>query len=215
MALVNQDTKEVQFKIVYCGGAFAGKTTNLHHIHARIDDPHRGSLQSMAASSARDLFFDYLPIAPVLIRGYHTRFNLFTVPSTAKSEASRQLILRGADGIVFVVDGAKPISAAKEEMDRLRCSLEANGQDWESFPRIIQLNKIDHPLPFGSLRHEEWPKMFLPDEKWILAVASQGYNVFATLNTVAEEALQRFHDGLAASDGDLSSFRHHESGIKS
>lgn len=106
MALVNHDTREVQFKIVYCGPAFSGKTTNLQHIHGRIDDDRRGDLLSMATSTDRTVFFDYLPIDAVLIKGYHTKFQLYTVPGQVAYNATRQLVLRGADGLVFVVDSS-------------------------------------------------------------------------------------------------------------
>ncbi len=202
MALVNHDTKEVQFKIVYCGPAFSGKTTNLQHIHGRIDDDRRGDLLSMATSTDRTVFFDYLPIDAVLIKGYHTKFQLYTVPGQVAYNATRQLVLRGADGLVFVVDSSP--EKLEENAQALRTTeenLAQNGVVMDELPFVLQYNKRDVPgavaVEHLNLLLNQRPTPFPVVE----AVASQGYNVFATLNSVAEEVLQRFHASVASGGG--------------
>lgn len=195
MALVNHDTKEVQFKIVYCGPAMAGKTTNLQYIHSKIDDDRRGDLLQMATSTDRRVFFDYLPIGAVLIKGYHTKFMLYTVPGNCEYNATRQLILRGADGIVFVVDGGRPPEESRNALQVLREGMKYANLPWEDTPWVTQLNKADHPP--GILPLSTYPGFLgLQDRPHVEAVAAQGFNVFHTLNTVAEEVLQRFHVSL-------------------
>jgi len=203
MALVNHDTKEVQFKIVYCGPAFSGKTTNLQHIHGRIDDERRGDLLSMATSTDRTVFFDYLPIDAVLIKGYHTKFQLYTVPGQVAYNATRQLVLRGADGLVFVADSSP--EKLEENAQALRTTQEnlaQNGVVMDELPFVLQYNKRDVPGAVAVehlnllLNHRSNPFPIVE------AVAAQGYNVFATLNSVAEEVLQRFHVTVAGVDPD-------------
>jgi signal recognition particle receptor subunit beta len=198
MCLVNHDTKEVQFKIVYCGAACAGKTTNLQHIHARIDDDRRGDLLSMATGTDREVFFDYLPIDAVLIRGYHTKFQLYTVPGAARCTWLPVTVLRGADGIVFVVDSTSgKLEEAKQCLETTRENLRQNGVDPEDMPWVYQLNKRDQPgVPtVDDMR----ARLGLVCVETIEAVASQGFNVFATLNVVAQECLERFHGSLPQS----------------
>lgn len=203
MALVNHDTREVQFKIVYCGPAFSGKTTNLQHIHGRIDEDRRGDLLSMATSTDRTVYFDYLPIDAVLIQGYHTKFQLYTVPGQVAYNATRQLVLRGADGLVFVVDSSPAkLEENAQALRTTRENLTQNGVVMEELPFVLQYNKRDVP---GAVAVEHL-NLLLNDRPVpfpvVEAVASQGYNVFATLNAVAEEVLQRFHATVAASGGE-------------
>ncbi len=194
MALVNHDTQEVQFKIVYCGPAFSGKTTNLHYVHSQIDDDQRGDLLSMATSTDRTVFFDYLPIDAVLIKGYHTRFQLYTVPGQVAYHATRQLVLRGADGIVFVADSSPDrLEANAEALQITRENLAHNGVELEELPLVLQFNKrdVDGAIPVDHLN------MLLNSGEETVphfeAVASKGTQVFATLNEVAQEVLRRFH----------------------
>ena len=104
MATVNHGAREITFKVVYCGTPLGGKTTNLTHIHSRLDDGIRGDLVSLATANDRTLFFDFLPLEAPKIYGYDTKFQLYTVPGQVAYNATRQLVLRGADGIVFVAD---------------------------------------------------------------------------------------------------------------
>tara|TARA_R110002096_G_scaffold24760_6_gene77929 strand:- start:4860 stop:5522 length:663 start_codon:yes stop_codon:yes gene_type:complete len=196
MALVNHDTREVQFKIVFCGPAFSGKTTNLQYIHSRIEDDQRGELLSMATSTDRTVFFDYLPIDAVLIQGYHTRFQLYTVPGQVAYNATRQLVLRGVDGLVFVADSSadkleENVQALKTMEENI---VESGGSSLDELPFVLQYNKRDLPDAVAVdhlnlvLNQREKPVPVFE------AVASQGYNVFATLNEVAQETIRRFHE---------------------
>lgn len=200
MALVNHDSREVQFKIVYCGPAFSGKTTNLHYVHSQIDDGQRGDLLSMATSTDRTVFFDYLPIDAVLIKGYHTRFQLYTVPGQVAYNATRQLVLRGVDGLVFVADSAPDrLEANAESMQSTRENLAQNGVSMDELPMVLQYNKrdvegatpVDHLNMLLNQGENPWPHFE--------SVASQGHNVFATLNEVSQEVLRRFHQSIGDS----------------
>lgn len=200
MALVNHDTREVQFKIVYCGPAFSGKTTNLQHIHGRIDQDRRGDLLSMATSTDRTVFFDYLPMEAVVVKGYHTKFQLYTVPGQLAYNATRQLVLRGADGLVFVADSSpEKLEENAQALRSTRENLHQNGVVMEELPVVLQYNKRDCPGAVGvgvmNLVLNDRPQPLPVVE----AVASQGYNVFATLNAVVEEILLRFHASLPGS----------------
>ena len=198
MAVVNHDTKEVSFKLVYCGTPMGGKTTNLNYIHSRIDGSQRGDLVSLATSSDRTLFFDFLPIQTVVINGYRTRFMLYTVPGQVCYNATRQMVLKGVDGIIFVADSK--LDRMEENLTAWR-SMERNLADnrtpLSTLPLILQYNKRDLPdaaplqymeyvLNNGPLRYPHFE-----------ASAPAGTNVFATLNALAQEILQRFHRAAA------------------
>lgn len=198
MAVVNHDTKEVSFKLVYCGTPMGGKTTNLNYIHSRIDGNQRGDLVSLATSSDRTLFFDFLPIQTVVINGYKTRFMLYTVPGQVCYNATRQMVLKGVDGVIFVADS---------QLDRMQENLTAwrgmernlhdNHTPLTQLPLILQLNKRDLPgvAPVQYLEYvlNNGPRRFPVFE----AAAASGVNVFATLNALAQEILQRFHRAAA------------------
>jgi len=198
MALVNHDQREVQFKIVYCGPAFGGKTTNLHHIHSRLEDEQRGELLSMATSTDRTVFFDYLPIDAVLIKGYHTKFQLYTVPGQVAYNATRQLVLRGADGLVFVADSSPDrMEDNVQSLNSLMENLEESGTRLEEMPFVLQYNKRDVP---DAVAVEHLDLILNQREARVPAfetVASQGTNVFATLNAVSQEILKRFHESVS------------------
>jgi mutual gliding-motility protein MglA len=194
MAVVNHDTKEVSFKLVYCGTPMGGKTTNLNYIHSRIDGSQRGDLVSLATSSDRTLFFDFLPIQTVVINGYKTRFMLYTVPGQVNYNATRQMVLKGVDGIIFVADSQ--IDRMEENLTAWR-SMERNLQDNQTplsqLPLVLQFNKRDLPN-IAPVQYMEYvlnngPRRF----PFFEAAASSGGNVFATLNALAQEILQRFH----------------------
>jgi hypothetical protein len=197
MALVNHDEREVQFKIVYCGPAFGGKTTNLHHIHSRLEEQQRGELLSMATSTDRTVFFDYLPIDAVLIKGYHTKFQLYTVPGQVAYNATRQLVLRGADGLVFVADSSpERLEANVQALQTLEGNLVENGIKLEEIPFVLQYNKRD----VGEAVEVEHLELVLNQRRvrmpFFETVASEGVNVFATLNAVSQEVLRRFHESV-------------------
>src|SRR5688572_823958 len=177
-----------------------GKTTNLNYIHSRIDGTQRGDLVSLATSSDRTLFFDFLPIQTVVINGYKTRFMLYTVPGQVHYNATRQMVLKGVDGIIFVADSQ--IDRMEENLTAWRGmerNLHDNHTPLASLPLVIQYNKRDLPgvapvqylefvLNNGALRFPHFE-----------AAAAAGVNVFSTLNALAQEVLQRFHCAAARS----------------
>ncbi len=193
MAIVNHETKEVTFKIVYCGTPLGGKTTNLSYIHSKVGQDHRGDLISLATSSDRTLFFDFLPINTTIINGFHTRFQLYTVPGQVYYNATRQLVLRGVDGLVFVADSSAPRMEENTASFRSMCqNVMDNGSEPSRIPLVLQYNKRDLPdavpldylnyLLNGGGHHAAFE-----------SVAQAGQNVFATLNSVTQQVLSRFH----------------------
>lgn len=199
MAIVNHDTREATFKIVYAGTPVSGKTTNLAYIHARIDSGQRGDLLSLATSTDRTLYFDFMPVTATLINGYQTKFVIYTVPGQVHYNATRQLVLRGADGIVFVADSHPDRLEDNVESARtLVRNLRDNGLSVGQVPLVLQYNKRD--LPEAAPRaHLDYLLNRLPQPLPAFeTVASRGINVFATLNAVSQMILQRFHAGTAA-----------------
>ena len=143
MALVNHQDREVTFKIVYCGTPGGGKTTNLSAIHSRLAPDVRGDLVSMATSSDSTIFFDYVHVEKVVINGYHTRFQLYTVPGQANYNATRELLLRGADGVIFVADSDPArMEENLEAFHTMMRNLESNGIRQAEFPLVLQLSLI-------------------------------------------------------------------------
>ncbi len=198
MAVVNHETREVAFKIVYCGTPMGGKTTNLNYIHGRIDRSQRGDLVSLATSTDRTLFFDFLPIHTVVINGYATRFMLYTVPGQVCYNATRQLVLKGVDGIVFVADSLLDrMEDNVSAWQSLQKNLADNGVAIEQLPLVFQYNKrdLEHVAPVPYL--EYLLNNGAPRRRHFETAASTGHNVFATLNSLAEEILQRFHRATA------------------
>jgi mutual gliding-motility protein MglA len=194
MAIVNHETREVTFKIVYAGTPVGGKTTNLAYIHARIDPGQRGDMVSLATSTDRTLFFDFVPINTVMINGYKTKFLLYTVPGQVQYNATRQLVLRGADGIIFVADSQfDRLEENVESARTLMKNLHENHMTLDALPLVLQYNKRDVPnaAPVAYLEYllNSGPVPFPSFE----TVAAQGVNVFATLNAVSQLVLQRFH----------------------
>lgn len=194
MAVVNHDTRDVSFKLVYCGTPMGGKTTNLQYIHSRIEGSQRGELVTLATSSDRTLFFDFLPIQTVVINGYRTRFCLYTVPGQVHYQATRQMTLKGVDGIIFVADSR--LERMEENLTAWRGmvrNLTDNGTPLETLPLVMQYNKRDLPgiAPPQYMEYllNNGPKRF----PFYEASAATGTNVFATLNALAQEVLQRFH----------------------
>lgn len=196
MAVINHDTREVSFKLVYCGTPMGGKTTNLSYIHSHIGRDQRGDLVALATANDRTLFFDFLPVHTMVINGYKTKFMLYTVPGQVCYNATRQMVLRGADGIVFVADS---------QLDRMEENLTAwggmlrnlgdNGLPFEELPAILQFNKRDLPgsAPVAYMEYllNSGPRRLPVFE----AAATTGANVFATLNALAQDVLHRFHHG--------------------
>ncbi len=213
MASIHHAERYVSFKIVYCGTPIGGKTTNLQHVHQCLDPETRGDLISLATAQDRTLFFDFLAVEAVVLNGYRTRFHLYTVPGQIVYNATYQLVLRQADGVVFVADS---------QLDRQRDNIHAwqnfeanlrlNGQNIEQIPIVLQYNKRDAPnaapveymeylLNNGQQRHLSYE-----------AAASRGHNVLTTLNAVSHQVLARFASRVHEFDGPSSTLSHDERG---
>jgi len=185
MSMINYASREINCKIVYYGTGLGGKTTNLEYIYSRVNPETKGKMISLATETERTLFFDFLPIDLGEIRGFKTRFHLYTVPGQVYYNASRRLILKGVDGIVFVADSqATRAEANIESMHNLYENLETYGYDLQTIPFAIQYNKRDmtNIVPAEELRAQINP-LGVPDFE---AVAIEGKGVFETLSTVSK-----------------------------
>jgi signal recognition particle receptor subunit beta len=146
MSMINYASREINCKIVYYGPGLGGKTTNLEHVYGRVQPDTRGKLISLATETERTLFFDFLPVDLGTIRGFKTRFHLYTVPGQVYYNASRKLILKGVDGIVFVADSQmERMEANQEAMQNLYDNMSEYGYDLTTMPFVVQYNKRDLP----------------------------------------------------------------------
>src|SRR5512138_1985957 len=148
MAIINQGTKELQVKIVYYGPAMGGKTTNLVQVHDHVQTAagNKGKLVSLATSSDRTLFFDFLPLEALSIKGFRTKFQLYTVPGQVIYNTTRQLVLRGADGVVFVADSQyDKMEDNIKSLQNLEDNLKSVNLNFEDIPYVLQYNKRDLP----------------------------------------------------------------------
>jgi signal recognition particle receptor subunit beta len=188
MAFINYASREINCKIVYYGPGLCGKTTNLQTIYQRTAPESRGKMISLATETERTLFFDFLPLALGDIRGFKTRFHLYTVPGQVFYDASRKLILKGVDGVVFVADCQEErLDANVESMENLKDNLEEHGYQLEKLPFVIQYNKVDLPN-LSSL--EELKELLNPNKvPEFKACALTGEGVFETLKAVAKQIL--------------------------
>ena len=194
MSFINFAAREINCKIVYYGAGLGGKTTNLQHVFDKTADKNRGKMISLATETDRTLFFDFLPLDLGTVRGFKTRFHLYTVPGQVFYDASRKLILRGVDGVVFVADSQEErMDANIEALDNLNDNLKEHGYDFAKIPYVLQLNKRDLPnaLPVDTLRKE----LIKKGESVFEAVASQGMGVFETLKEVARQVLVELKKG--------------------
>ncbi len=192
MPVVNDDTQEVQFKLVFSGAALSGKTSNVAYVHRALDEGQRGDLISLNTSADRTLFFDYLPVNPVLIAGYQTKFILYTVPGQVVYNATRELVLRGVDGLVFVVDSrASQFDANREAWRNLLSTLRDSGRDLDQIPLIFQYNKRDaaDAVPVDQLEDTFNPGGRPHAE----AIATTGQGVMETLDALSSQVLAQFH----------------------
>jgi signal recognition particle receptor subunit beta len=188
MTFINYAAREINCKIVYYGPGLGGKTTNLQYIYSKTNPNAKGKLISLATESDRTLFFDFLPLELGTIRGFRTRFHLYTVPGQVFYDASRKLILKGADGLVFVADSQYARMDANEESVRnLRENLRSHVLDLATTPYILQLNKRD--LPNAVPVEEMTEALRVKDEQVFEAVATTGVGVFETLKAVARMVL--------------------------
>ncbi len=189
MALVNHTTREINTKIVYYGPGLCGKTTNIHLIYHRISPNQRGKLISLATETDRTLFFDFLPVELGTIKNYKVRFHLYTVPGQVFYNATRKLVLKGADGLIFVADSQRALLEANlESLADLRDNLAEQGVNIIEFPMVIQYNKRDLPdvLSVEDLNASLNPRNALYYE----AVATTGEGVLKTFTAISKLVLQ-------------------------
>jgi len=185
MSFINYASREINCKIVYYGPGLCGKTTNLQYIYQKTAPDAKGKMISLATETERTLFFDFLPLALGEIRGFKTRFHLYTVPGQVFYDASRKLILKGVDGVVFVADSQEERSDANiESLDNLRVNLKEQGYDLDKLPYVVQYNKRDlsNILTLEELRRDINPTNAPEFE----ACATSGEGVFETLKAVAK-----------------------------
>jgi signal recognition particle receptor subunit beta len=194
MSFINYLSREINCKIVYYGPGLCGKTTNLQYIYNKTSPDAKGKMISLATETERTLFFDFLPLALGEVRGFKTRFHLYTVPGQVFYDASRKLILKGVDGVIFVADSQiARMEANCESMDNLRTNLAEQGYSLDKMPFVVQYNKRDMPgiAPVDELRAVLNPQG-VPDFE---AIASTGPGVFETLKAVAKLVFHEFKRG--------------------
>src|SRR3989344_6814680 len=144
MSFINYKTKEIHCKIVYYGPGLSGKTTNLQYIYQKTSNLNKSAMISLDTQTERTLFFDFLPLAVGKIRGFHVRFHLYTVPGQVFYDASRKLILKGADGVVFVADSqVQRMEANLESLRNLEFHIQGQGTSLKDLPHVVQYNKRD------------------------------------------------------------------------
>ena len=193
MSIINYANKEIQFKVVYYGPALFCKTTNLAYIHSQVDSTSKGELVSLATAADRTLFFDFLPLNAVVIKGFKTKFQLYTVPGQVIYNATRQLVLRSVDGVVFVADSQWDKREENvESFKNLSDNLARQGASLDQVPYVLQYNKRDMPnvAPIHYLEY------LLNNRgkrtKSFPVVATTGQGVFGTLNSISRLLLHKF-----------------------
>ncbi len=188
MTFINYVARELNCKIVYYGPGLGGKTTNLQHVYSITAAENKGKLISLATETERTLFFDFLPVDLGQIRGFRTRFHLYTVPGQVFYDASRKLILRGVDGVVFVADSQEErLDANLESISNLQTNLKEHGFDIARIPYVLQLNKRDLP---NIVPAEEMRKLLqVKGEPVFEAIAMRGVGVLDTLKAVVRQVL--------------------------
>jgi signal recognition particle receptor subunit beta len=196
MSFVNYHSKEVNCKIVYYGPGLGGKTTNIQYVYQKTSGENKGNIISLNTENERTLFFDFLPLDLGEIRGFKTRFHLYTVPGQVFYEASRKLILRGVDGVVFVADSqVERAEANVESLKSLETNLIEQGYDISKIPLVMQWNKRDLPnvIPTAELEAtlNKWKSPSFE------AQAVSGVGVFETLKMVSKLVLMNLKGGLS------------------
>jgi mutual gliding-motility protein MglA len=194
MSFINYSSREINCKIVYYGPGLCGKTTNLQYIYNKTAAETKGKLISLSTETDRTLFFDFLPLSLGEIRGFKTRFHLYTVPGQVFYDASRRLILKGVDGVVFVADSqVERMEANQESLENLKINLAEQGFDINKIPYVIQYNKRDLPnaVPVEEMAQNLNPRNIPQYE----AIAPTGVGVFDTLKAVAKLVLTELRKG--------------------
>ena len=189
MSFINYSAREINCKLVYYGPGLGGKTTNLQHIYKRVDPSAKGKLISLATETERTLFFDFMPLHLGEIRGFKVRLHLYTVPGQVFYDASRKLILKGADGVIFVADSQlERMESNIESLQNLEQNLGEQGLILEKMPFVLQYNKRD--LPNVVSIEDLQRALNTRNVPWFGAVASTGAGVFETLKAIAKMVLQ-------------------------
>jgi mutual gliding-motility protein MglA len=190
MSMINYASREINCKIVYYGPGLGGKTTNIEYVYDKVAPSTRGKLISLATETERTLFFDFLPVDLGTIRGFKTRFHLYTVPGQVYYNASRKLILKGVDGVVFVADSqVERQDANLEAMHNLYENLAEHGHDPRSMPFVMQYNKRDLP---NIAAVEELDRALNPTSvPFFEAVGTRGVGVFDTLKAVSKQVIKQ------------------------
>ncbi len=199
MSLVNFTAREITCKIVYYGPGRSGKTTNLHYVYSRVPETRRGRMVSLATQTDRTLFFDFLPIDLGQISGFTTRFQLYTVPGQVYYNATRRLVLQGADGVVFVADSqARQLDENIESLQNLQANLLDHGVDIRGLPLVLQYNKQDLPRELILTSTDLDDALNFRSLPSFPADALHGVGVFETLKSISEQVLKRLAQGTTA-----------------
>ena len=194
MSLINHKAQEINCKIIYYGPGLCGKTTNIQHIYENIRPDQKGKLVKVGSENERTLFFDFLPLAAGEVRGYKTRFHVYSIPGQTFYEVSRHFILKGVDGVVFVVDSAPDrMEANLESFEELQRALDSQGYDIHKLPLVFQYNKRDlsECVPIREL---EAPFIAMKRPHFE-AVASRGEGVMQTLQAVSRWVVRELKGG--------------------
>ncbi len=194
MSFINYAGKEINCKIVYVGAGLSGKTTNVQYIFEHTQQESKGKLMTLSTENERTLFFDFLPLAVGEVRGYKTRFHLYTIPGQTFYEVSHQFILKGVDGVVFVADSqAERMEANIESFELLERSLEKQGYDLGKLPLAFQYNKRDLA---SVVSVQELQATFNPKRRpFFEAVANKGEGVMDTLQEISQSVIQELKRG--------------------
>jgi len=199
MSAINYASKEIYFKIVYYGPGMCGKTSNLQYVHKAVPQDNKGDLVSLATDQDRTLFFDFLPVEALQVHGFTTKFQLYTVPGQVYYNATRRLVLRGVDGIVFVADSQW--NKMKENVESFR-NLEENLAEYEysfdEIPYVLQYNKRDLPViaPVEYLEYVLNRRAMRVSS--FESVATEGTGVFDTLNRISKLVLHQLNQEMEA-----------------
>lgn len=190
MALINVAAREIHCKVVYYGPGMGGKTSNLQYIHSAVPRETKGELLSIATETERTLFFDFLPLDLGKVRGFSTRFHLYTVPGQILYERTRVAVLNGADGVVFVADSQK--HKLEENINSLRelaINITKQNKKFQEFPIVLQYNKRDLPNALSS----ELLDKYLNTLRWTRfdAVATMGVGIFDTLRSISKLVISK------------------------
>ena len=194
MSFINYSAREINCKIVYYGPGLCGKTTNLNFIYGKTNPDAKGKMISLATETERTLFFDFLPLSLGEIKGFKTRFHLYTVPGQIFYDASRKLILKGVDGIVFVADSqVERMDANMESLENMQENIEEHGYSLDTIPYVIQYNKrdIEDCVPLDEMR-SMLNKRGVPEFE---GKAMTGEGVFETLKAVVKLVLVELKKG--------------------